>query len=294
MHHTRTTALTLATIAIAATAAQAQFQLVGAEFRNPSFVGNTTLWDIDQATGAASNPRQITADVSLGLSFGPDGRLYSFTDSFGSINGVSNNGALYTIDAATGAATPVAGDLGLDVFGEGDLDFNPLTGELFIVTSSAGTTALHTVDLNTGLATTVGATDATNASGMAFQPGTGRLFVLDTTFAFPPTTSFFLEIDPATGATLNSVELGLALGTVAGMAFDPITGDLYLADGDFNATNTLYTIDLNTFDLTVVGETVAGQPPAGLGGLAGLAFIPAPGAAALFGLAGILAARRRR
>ncbi|TVQ62942.1 MAG: DUF4394 domain-containing protein [Phycisphaerales bacterium] len=279
---------------LVASSAHAQFQLVGAEFRNPTFAGNTTLWDIDQATGAASNPREITADVSLGLSFGPDGRLYSFTDSFGSINGVPNNGALYTIDVATGAAAPVAGNLGLDAFGEGDLDFNPLTNELFISTSSGGTTALHTVDTTTGLASTIGAMDATNASGMAFQPGSGRLFLLDTTFAFPPTTSFFYEIDPASGATLNVVELGVPFGTVAGMAFHPVTGELYLADGDFNGTNLLYTIDLNTFDLSVIGETVPGQPPADLGGLAGLAFIPSPGAAALFALAGCLGARRRR
>lgn len=114
--------------------------------------------------------------------------------------------------------------------------------------------------------------------------------MLDTTFAFPPGPAVLHEIDRLTGATLSQVTTNLALGSTAGMDFDPITGALYVADGDLNGTNNLYTLDVASGQFTLVGDTGLGGP---FGGLAGLEFVPEPSALVLLLLGGGLGLRRR-
>jgi len=101
---------------------------------------------------------------------------------------------------------------------------------------------------------------------------------------FPGDTAGFpVTIDPTTGAATSVGSTGLRNPT--GLAFDPTSGTLFGVD---NTTGELVTIDPTTGAATVVGAT-------GFRNIQGLAFaVPTPGAAAVLGLGGLFAARRRR
>lgn len=291
-----------ATLAAAATAAASTTTpLLGVAFRDPGFAGNTTLYDIDASTGLASNPRTTGADVITGITRDTAGNILGLTDAFGIINGQPAPSALFTINPANGATT-VIGEVGtLPATGlglsEGDLDFNPASGQLFSVTSQNGTSALFTIDPNTAAPTEIGTIPVINSdiSAMAFDPS-GNLWVLNTDFNFDPATraSTLLRINPVEATVAEEIPLDIALGSTAGMDFDPATGDLYIADGDLSATNNLYTVDFINGQLNLVGDTGLDGAPTGFGGIAGLEFIPAPGTAATLAAFGIAATRRRR
>ncbi|MGP1273363.1 MAG: hypothetical protein ACTS22_08505 [Phycisphaerales bacterium] len=292
----------IAVVAAGLAVAPAAFsqQLVGVAFRDPSFSGNTQLHDLDAATGAASNGRFLGTDAISGIALAPDGTLFGWTDEFAEVNGVPVDGGLVTIDLSTGA-TSLVGNVSPfpsgAVASEGDIDFNPITGELFGVTSNQGVSLLFTIDPATGANTEVGIPQipGTDFSGMAFD-NAGNLWVLDTGTDFDPATraSTLRRISTADASILESIPLSVALGTTGGMDFDPNTGELYIADGDFLGTNNLYTADLTTGLLTLVGATGLDGAPTGFGGLADIEFIPAPGAGSLLALAGLGAVRRRR
>jgi hypothetical protein len=294
MHHLNKT--TLALLVLAPLTASAQTQLVGVEFRDGGFAENARLFDIDPATGAATNPRFTGADVVSDIAQGPDGLLYAFNDDFGVVNGLPAGSNLFTINPVA-AETTVIGDTGLSL-NEGGLEFDA-SGTLYGVTSQNGASSLFTIDTTTGVGTTVGAfaqngmpVELTDASAMAFDDA-GTLYVLDTTSVFPSVQSFLYTLDPATANITSVVELDRALGTTAGLAFESDTGELLLADGDFNGTNELFSVDLTTGVLALRGTTVPGT----FGGLSGLEFavVPEPAAGlALFGTTGVLLRRRGR
>jgi hypothetical protein len=270
MHHLNKT--TLALLVLAPLTASAQTQLVGVEFRDGGFAENARLFDIDPATGAATNPRFTGADVVSDIAQGPDGLLYAFNDDFGVVNGLPAGSNLFTINPVA-AETTVIGDTGLSL-NEGGLEFDA-SGTLYGVTSQNGMPV-----------------ELTDASAMAFDDA-GTLYVLDTTSVFPSVQSFLYTLDPATANITSVVELDRALGTTAGLAFESDTGELLLADGDFNGTNELFSVDLTTGVLALRGTTVPGT----FGGLSGLEFavVPEPAAGlALFGTTGVLLRRRGR
>jgi hypothetical protein len=126
---------------------------------------------------------------------------------------------------------------------------------------------LFTINTANGAATTVGPlgnvlSGPVDFSALAFN-ATGTLFATDTA------RELLLTINKQTAATLTSVSLSVSLGAVAGMAFDPVSGVAYVADGNTGGTNNLYTLNTSTGVLTLVGGTGAAQ------GLAGLSFSPA-------------------
>jgi DNA-binding beta-propeller fold protein YncE len=230
--------------------------------RAGSLIGNSfdgTLYNVNPATGAATDPRSTGLINLAGIATRSDGALFGLT----AVGGSPEANALFRIDPTSGTATLV-GPTGLSEIIEGDLAFNHTTGTLYGIqeVNTTVTRGLFTIDPATGAATIVGDINAPNPnsdlSGMAFD-SSGRLFVLDT-------AGSLLRVDPATAQVISSVNLSIPLGTTAGLTFDPTTGVAYVADGGTGGTNSLYTLDVTTGALTLVGSTGLSN------GLAGLAF----------------------
>jgi hypothetical protein len=297
---------------------------IGCSYRTTTSVTNspTTIWDVDLATGAASNMRYVKAPTGTGtfvndrtlagIAMGPDGYLYGMDDHYAGSNSdaIRLKDSLVRIDPATGYATRI-GDVfptpqwptGTYVY-EGDIGFQPSTGTLFGVMSANASATLFTVNTGTGAATQIATGLAiTDASAMMFGPD-GRLWIVDVGYATsgPNPAAILDELDPVTGAILNSRTIvnssgvGVALGQTAGASYDPVTGAYFVADGDYNGTNLFYSLDVNTGVLTTVGDTgIAGGWSSGYnkgGGLSGLTIVPEPSALLLLA-AGTLLLRRR-
>ena len=263
------------------------------------------LYDINPSTGAATNPRPVNVNNTVGLAIDPvTGIMYGLTDQLGRINnqtGLAGKNLLFTIDPVSGFATgvgtitPSAGPL--QVF-EGDLAFSPTDGQLYATRSLNGVGTLLRIDIHTPAnSVAIGDINAPNfdASAMAFAPN-GDLYVLNTTIPAATTTPAQLfKINPANAQVLQSWQLDLAIGTVAGMAFHPDSGDLLVVDGDFAGLNQMFRVDFANSALAPIGAT--GAAGGNYQGLAGLAFgyVPEPtSAVAVFVATGAALSRRRR
>lgn len=254
-------ALGLALVAAHAPTAHAA-RLIGVSFQD-GFV-----YDVDAATGAASNPRLFTEDsIDLtryaGVEFAADGSLLLATVQANA----SFPSQLFSASLAATDATLI-GAVGAQV-GEGDLALDPLTGDLYAVglTDLIAPFTLLRIDLPSSTATVVGVIGPSDVSALAFDAA-GTLYAIDTG------SDAVLVLDPSDASTLSSVALSEPLGALAGMDFDPATGTLYVADGGSGGANALFTLDPVTGALSEVG-------PLGIAsGLSGLA-VPEPASSAL-------------
>ena len=223
------------------------------------FSGN--LFDVDEATGAAANSRSTGISNIAGIADSSSGTLFGLS-TFAS----SPADSLFRINPTSGASALV-GTTGLSEIFHGGLAFNPVTGVLYGIQnlSTTNTLQLFTLNTTTGAASIVGAINTVNETGnlasLAIDKA-GNLYVLDTN------NSDLLLVNKANGAVLSSVTLSRSLGFTAGMAFDPVTGVLYVADGNVNGTNDLYTLNPASGLLSLVGATGISD------GIAGLAFTP--------------------
>ncbi len=258
-----------------------------------SLLGNTfngILYDIDPATGDASNPRAtgMGMDSLAGIAFAPDGMLYGLTTGVG-----RPANSLVTINPDTGAYTPI-GFTGFPIV-EGDLAFDPISDVLFGIQSVPNNRQLFSIDVATGAGTVVGdlgGLEDGDFSAMVFTPN-GSLYILDSGVFLgtgEKTPTRLLTVDKSTAAIVNSVTLSVDLGYTSGMDVNPATGTLYVADGGFGVgTDSLYTLNPTTGFMTLVGST--GLPD----GLAGIAFvIPEPTCMAIVSLFGLVAITMHR
>ena len=258
-----------------------------------SLLGNSfdgVLYDVDIATGAATNPRSTGTGVNslTGITFGPSGTLYGLTTFAG-----TPGNSLVTIDPVTGSSTSI-GFTGL-VVAEGDLAFDPISGVLFGMQHVPIDRQLFTMNVATGAGTVVGSlggTETIEPSAMTFAPD-GTLYILDTGSILGDGTKLptrLLTVDKSNAATLTSITLPVNLGFTAGMDFHPATGTLYVADGGLgDGTDSLYSIDPTNGAMALVGPTGV------VGGMAGLVFaIPEPSSAAMASIAGLIALAMRR
>lgn len=238
------TILAILTAVILGSAESAPAGLIGSGFLDGK------LYDINPATGAATNPRNL--GIGWALAFSPAGVLYGITQ-FG---GTPASNMLYTVNPATGAATavaPVTPGIGV----EGDIAFDSTTGILYAVNGGG---SLYTVNLSNGLFTLIGnVPGALDLSAMAFDAA-GNLYVVDTAAVK------LIKVDKSTAAVLGSVILNPPPnGGVAGLAFDPGSGVLYFASGS-GTTDNLYTVNPTTGATTLVGPLTGTVD--GLGNLA--------------------------
>jgi len=268
---------------------KAQSVFLGSDFTS-DFVNlqPTVLYDVDPVTGAATNPRSTNINLVIGIEYSAAGILYGVTGQTTASNPNTTANALYTIDPFTGASTLI-GATGLGGIGEGDLAFDPTTSTMFGVfntTTGPSTRRLYTIDLSTGVATQFAGFGLLDISGLAFD-ATGILYGLDNG---QPTGSRLVTFDKSTGAIVTSVNLSVELGSLGGLRFNPLTGTLFAVDGGTAGTDTLYTVNIATGQLTSVGSTGLAN------GLSGLAIVPEPSSIALFafglGAVGLLCWRK--
>jgi hypothetical protein len=228
---------------------RAQAGLIGCGFTD------TKLYDVNTSTGAATSPR--TLGIGWALSFSPNGTLYGVTQS----GGTPAPNTLFTVNPTTGASIAVAPTVpGIGV--EGDIAFDPTSGILYAVD---GTGSLFKINLSTGAGTVIGSVPgAIDFSAMAFDAN-GNLYVVDTA------ATTLKRIDKFNASVISTVNLvPPPNGGVAGLAFDPVTGKLYLASGS-GTTNNLYTVIPSSGMMTLVGP-LSGT----VDGLCALTFTPIP------------------
>ncbi len=309
-------ACTLTVPACVAMAAPGYGTLLGAMYRTS---GQTTgigpnYYTVSTTTGAATLSGAINVNFCVGIACSPDGTLYGMTDQLGRINNTAGQGGknlLFKMDPTTGAATAVGriDPTGVNQEFEGDIAFNPVTGQLYALDTAVNQGYIFPVDRNTGQGNFAASAVKTilpvtgtdlDLSAMTFDAA-GNCWVLDTRYPNHPGPAILEKIDLSTGSVLTSYTTTKMLGTCAGMAFDPVSGLLYMADGDTGGTANLYTFDFAAGDFTVVGATGAqGLPYSGNGGLpytglAGLTFmVPEPSVFGSIPLAALLLGRRRR
>lgn len=224
-----------------------------------------TIYDVDPATGLATNPRESGLDTIVELAFSPDGDLFA-----------ADANVVYRIPPGGNLPETVV-DL-TSVGGLFGIAFDPSTAVLYGSVNLVGIPLLYTLDIETGTTTLIG--DHVFAPGAIAIDLQGRLFLRASSF---PTV---LEIDKITARVLNTATLSLDLGR-AGMTFSE-DGTLFIVDGEADATDMLYTLDPTTGILTSIGHTGLDN------GLVGLAYIPEPSTLALLVVGVVVSVRSRR
>ena len=174
----------------------------------------------------------------IGLAVDSDGTIYTINES--------SNAQLWKLNPTTGAATLV-GYTGLRIQ-EGDMTIDPRTGTLYAAIGSPD--RIYIVDKGTGTATLVGNTEG-DVSGLTFVGNT--LYGLALRDREP---DLLVQIDTTTGATKIIGETGTNFGVFAAMAYDPVSGMVYIAGPStkWGSDNKLYKVNLKTGAAALVGD----------------------------------------
>lgn len=174
----------------------------------------TRFYTVDVSSGAmteAGYSPQIT--IAYGAAFDSTGTLYV----------VSASDSLYTVDPMTGTSTTI-GPLGINLqfINVNDMDFDPVSGGLFLSYNTDLGNAIAEIDLNTGLAMTMGFMEIPNNpiftyGGFAISPPSDPEDVY--TFEwFPPAnldaTDIPHPITTATSSRFYTVTVTEACGSV--------------------------------------------------------------------------------
>jgi hypothetical protein len=202
---------------------------------------------IDSTTGV-STPLGATGAGGLNsLAYNPANGLFY---TVGGLATSTNASTLYTVNPTSGAASSTGVVLTVsDVRG---LAFTP-AGICYAIVN-ATPDQLHTVNIQTGQTTLVGATGSSSLQALASN-ASGQLYA----WAVSPTATgagSLFSVNPGTGATTL---IGNAFAQIQGLAFSP-TGVLY------GATQSLYTINTTNGAVTQVGA-------GGLGDIRGIEFV---------------------
>lgn len=267
-----------------------------------------TIYAMNNLTGGGTGPNALvsfdSANPAGWAAIGSSGVNGGFTGLdfagvggglFGYVGfGTGVTPGLYSMNVNTGAATQVGNLSGIALQ---DLAWNPVTNKMYGVNSVSNVATLYEVNLVTGGVTAVGnfaGLPATNlevglacdalgnfyvhdiASDQIFKSAVPNGLVLNMLYTLPNNTNF------SQGMTIDWS--GNGLGYHASIGNSPAFW------------SELYTFNTNGGAYNLVGNfgTGTGTFPTFEGGDLAIAPIPAPGALALLGLAGLATARRRR
>lgn len=285
MNATKIALIAAAGVACAATTANAE--LVYGVTSNQTLVTFDSTTPNNILTGAAVSGLALNEEIR-GIDFRPaTGELYAL--------GSFNN--LYTLNTTTGAASLVgAGGFSPSMNGSSfGFDFNPTIDRIRVVSDANQNLVLNP---NDGTSTQV--TPLFYAPGDVHEGQDPNVVSSAYTNSFPGSTMTQLYgIDTGLNAlvrqansagTLTTVGfLGADLTDAVGFDISGDTGIAYAAVLDDNLSNsTFWQIDLMTGEATMIGEIGGGAF------VGSIAVVPAPGAASLLGLAGLVGVRRRR
>ncbi len=223
--------------------------------------GTQSLYSIDSATGAAT----LIGDTGVRKFVGIE-----FNASTNTLYGLTTSADLYRINIFTGAASLVA-NLPTSYI-EGDLAYDA-NGTLW----GADVGVVGTVNTGNALLLPTALTALGDVSGLAFS-ASGALLAFDQSGV----RDAVYRIDTATGATTLVGLTGTQSEGVGALESSADFGTVWLVDG-----SSLYTLNQETGTASLIGAT-------GVSGISGLALVPAPGAAAVLALGGVVAGRRRR
>lgn len=247
----------------------------------------------------SANPLMATGPMAItGLGAGVTLMGIDFRPATGSLFGLGSNSQLYTINTSTGAAVAVGPGpfttlLSGNSFG---FDFNP-TVDRIRITSNTGQNLRANPD--TGVLASVDGGLNYVAGDISFgQPPAVVASAYTNNFAGATTTTLYnidavldmlVKQDPPNAGGLVSIGgTGEDITNLTG--FDISTnGNAYVAIERGGVPSWLYSIDLSTGSMSLIGEIGAGMLLADIS-----VAIPAPGAAGLLAMAGVVAGRRRR
>lgn len=284
------TAMTITTLTAALTTAMvagtANAELAYGVTVNQTLVSFDTNSSNAMLSGVAISGLMANEQVR-GIDFRPaNGALYA-------LGSLSN---LYRVDTATGAATRIGSGAGFAISGSSyGFDFNPVIDRIRVV-SDTGINYVFNPD--TGSATQV--TGLFYAAGDANEGAAPNVTGSAYTNSFAGTTSTQLYgIDTGLDILVRQANSAGTLETVGSLPTDisdsvgfdisGVSGIGYVVtSGADGSRSLLWTIDLSNGAASLVGEIGGGAT------LTSFAVVPAPGAFALLGLAGLGAARRRR
>jgi hypothetical protein len=253
--------------------------------------GQGSLYILNPATGGIVTTIGPLVDTTgdhftiTGLAFQPGtGVLYGATAN----GSPTDPRSLVTINPTTALVTPIGPFNAANGAPMGDIRFDPTTGKLYGANAVGG--ALYTIDLATGAATRISATDqaiTTGSSGHGLAAdATGTLFTtpdgaFGNLYTYDKNNGTATLITPLSGSPLD--------GAIGALSFD--NGFLFGEVNSFGPPNDLITINTTTGAITDIGQTVDD--------LDAIAFqvtttVPEPSTLALFALGGLALAGWQR
>lgn len=221
-----------------------------------------------------------------------------FRPKTGELYGIGSFSRMYKINLANGVASQVGPVFSTPLNGSSfGVDFNPTVDRIRLVSNANQNLRLHpdtgavafadgdlaygAGDANFGAAANVvHAAYTNNFDGAA----TTQLFGIDTGL-----DTLVLQSPPNNGTLSTIGPIGADVSDVGGFDISGASGIAYLTIRDAQlGKSTFWSINLVTGAGTMIGEVGGGSI------ITAMSVVPAPGAAALLGLAGVVGLRRRR
>lgn len=208
----------------------------------------------------------------------------------------AGQGGLYSVNSLTGAATYVGGS-NLNGYSIVDLAFNRANDTLYglgvVPGNNSNFARLYQISTATGLVTgqqDIWGTVDIQLTGLGITP-TGEVYAVDNV------QDALWSIAPIGPNLHQATRVGVNLSGGALISdqgfYIHSDGTAYLAANTFGG-NSIRTVDLATGLSTGVGSVPGFAPNLNITSMYDITIVPAPGAAALLGLGGLMGARRRR